>query len=68
MKKLIDPAQFGLYPKTVIEELSKNHFALVITRKSRIIMSDGNRILERKDKEDQEDCESKSENIRPDMQ
>jgi hypothetical protein len=47
MKKLIDPAQFGLYPKTVIEELSKNHFALVITRKSRIIMSDGNRILEK---------------------
>ena len=44
---MIDPAQFGLHPRTAIEELSMNHFALVISRKSRIIMSDGKKILEK---------------------
>ncbi len=45
MKKQIDPEEFGLPPRTVIEPVSSNHYALVISRKSRIIMSDGKKLL-----------------------
>ncbi|MEN8261871.1 MAG: hypothetical protein ABFR82_00195 [Nitrospirota bacterium] len=50
MDTVIDPKEFGLPPKTVIQQISKNHFAFVISRKSRIIMSDGRKILEKADK------------------
>ncbi len=50
MSKLIDPKKFGLHPKTVIEDIGKNHLSIVINRKSRIIMSDGKKILEKAEK------------------
>ena len=50
MGKIIDPKKFGLHPKTVIEDIGKNRFAIVIMRKSRIIMSDGRKILEKAEK------------------
>jgi hypothetical protein len=50
MDTIIDPKKFGLPPKTVIHQISKNHIAFVISRKSRIIMSDGRKILEKADK------------------
>ena len=50
MDTIIDPKEFGLPPKTVIKQISKNHLAFVISRKSRIIMSDGRKILEKANK------------------
>jgi hypothetical protein len=50
MSKLIDPKKFGLHPKTVIEDIGKDHLAIVTNRKSRIIMSDGKKILEKAEK------------------
>ena len=50
MSKLIDPKKFGLHPKTVIEDIGKDHLTIVIDRKSRIIMSDGKKILEKAEK------------------
>jgi hypothetical protein len=47
MNNSIDPKTFGLPPKTVIEQINGNHLAIVISRKSRIIMSDGRKILEK---------------------
>ena len=47
MGKIIDPKTFGLHPKTVIEDIGKDRFAIIIIRKSRIIMSDGKKILEK---------------------
>ena len=44
---MIDPKEFNLHPKTVLEDLGKKHFAIVINRKSRIIMSDGKKIEEK---------------------
>ena len=43
---LIDPKIFGLSPRTALGQLSKNNFVLIKDRKSRIIMKDGNQILE----------------------
>jgi len=48
--KNIDPKTFDLPGKTVIEELGRNHYALVIDRKSRVIMADGKRLVEKADK------------------
>ena len=45
IRKLIDPKEFGLPARTVIEELAKNRLALVINRKSRLIMADGRKIM-----------------------
>ncbi len=47
MKKTVDPGTFNLPPKTVIEEVSRNHFAIVISRKSRIIMADGKKLIQK---------------------
>ena len=47
---MIDSKKFGLPSRTVIQQISKNHFAFVISRKSRIIMSDGKKVLEKADK------------------
>jgi hypothetical protein len=46
VKKNIDPKIFGLPNRTVIEEVSINHYALVIVRKSRIIMADGEKFVQ----------------------
>lgn len=45
MAKVVDPKEFGLPPRTVLEEIGPNEIALVIIRKSRIIMADGKKIL-----------------------
>ena len=47
MNNILDPKEFGLPPKTVIERIGRNRIAIVISRKSRIIMSDGRKIIER---------------------
>ncbi len=47
MSKAIDPKDFGITGKTVIEQVGKNHYAIVISRKSRIIMADGKKLLEK---------------------
>jgi hypothetical protein len=41
MNTRFNPKEFGLPARTVIEQIDKNTIALVIDRKSRIIMSDG---------------------------
>ncbi len=43
----LDPKKFGLPARTVIEQIDKETIALVIDRKSRIIMADGKKILEK---------------------
>lgn len=50
MTKTIDPEIFGLPPKTVIEKIGRSHLAIVINRKSRVIMSDGRKILDKSEK------------------
>ncbi|UCH79709.1 MAG: hypothetical protein JSW20_08090 [Nitrospiraceae bacterium] len=47
MNNLIDPKEFGIMGKTVIEQVGKNHYAIVMSRKSRIIMADGRKLLEK---------------------
>ncbi len=47
MHNQIDPKEFGISGKTVIELVSRNHYAIVISRKSRIIMSDGRKLLDK---------------------
>ncbi len=58
MSRTLDPKEFGLHPTTVLQEMSKGHIAIVISRKSRIIMSDGKKILDKavKIKEVKPDC------------
>ncbi len=46
----LDPTEFGLHARTVIKQLDGNTIALVIDRKSRIIMADGKKILEKSSK------------------
>jgi len=43
----IDPKEFDINGKTVIELVGRNHYAIVISRKSRIIMADGRNLLEK---------------------
>jgi hypothetical protein len=47
MKKIVDPKEVGLPSKTVIEQVGRDHLAIVISRKSRVIMADGRKILEK---------------------
>jgi len=50
LRKKIDPQQFGIPGKTIIEKLDDNHYALVVDRKSRIIMADGKKLVEKAEK------------------
>ena len=50
MGKPMDPKTFGLPPRTVLERVGDNKIAIVIRRKSRIIMKDGRNILEKASK------------------
>lgn len=50
MREIIDPKVFGLPKTTIIEKLGNDHVAIVVERKSRIIMSDGIKILEKANK------------------
>ena len=45
MTKYLDPKSLGLPPRTTVEEIDRNTLAIVIKRKSRIIMADGIKIL-----------------------
>ena len=45
MTKYIDPQLLGLPPQTIVEEINQKTLAIVINRKSRIIMADGMKIL-----------------------
>lgn len=47
MTEAPDPRAFGLHASTRMESPGKNHYTLVIDRKSRIIMKDGQKILEK---------------------
>jgi len=47
MPRTIDPKAFGLHHTTVLEQSGKKEFVLVINRKSRIILSDGDKILQK---------------------
>ncbi len=47
MPRTVDPQLFGLHHTTIIEQSGENRFALVMNRKSRIIMADGKKILQK---------------------
>ena len=47
MKDIVDPCEFGLPARTMVEQAGTNTFAIVMKRKSRIIMSDGRKIVEK---------------------
>ena len=50
MKEKIDPKLYELPPRTVLLKGGPNEFILVINRKSRIIMKDALKILEKAEK------------------
>jgi hypothetical protein len=45
MTEYLDPKTLGLPARTTVAQIDKNTLAIVIKRKSRIIMADGNKIL-----------------------
>jgi hypothetical protein len=59
MHQRIDPADYNLSGKTVLERIGPRHLAIVIDRKSRIIMSDGRKILEKADRIRESESETK---------
>jgi len=46
----LNPKSFGLQARTVLEQIDDNTIAIVVSRKSRIIMADGKKILEKAQK------------------
>lgn len=50
MKQMIAAHEFGLSKSTVIEQIADDHFAVLISRKSRIIMKDGIKLLAKADR------------------
>lgn len=48
--KYLDPIHFGLQSRTVLREVTSDSLAIVINRKSRIIMADGRKILDKAEK------------------
>ena len=54
MPEYLDPKEFGLPPRTVIEKIAADTLAIVIDRKSRIIMADGKKIVDKAEKIRQE--------------
>ena len=47
MDQYVDPKTLGLPARTIIQQFDKHTLAIVIDRKSRIIMADGIKILEK---------------------
>lgn len=45
MSKRIDPVCYNLSGRTVLERIGPQHIAIVIDRKSRVIMADGKKVL-----------------------
>lgn len=43
----ISPKDLGLHPRTVLEQIDRDTIAIVVDRKSRIIMADGRKLLEK---------------------
>ncbi len=50
MTQKVDPKTFGLHRTTQIEKTGRDHYTLIINRKSRIIMQDGLKILSKAEK------------------
>lgn len=46
----LNPKEFGLPARTLLEQIDDDTIAIVINRKSRIIMADGKKILEKAQK------------------
>lgn len=44
MNEQVDPREFGLSPRTVLERTNPQTIAIVMQRRSRIIMADGRKI------------------------
>lgn len=49
MRNNIPPGRFGFHRSTVIEQTGLRTFTLVVRRKSRLIMADGKKLLEKAD-------------------
>ncbi len=47
MPETVDPKLFGLHPATKLEQSGEKQFIIVISRKSRIIMKDGEKIVQK---------------------
>jgi len=47
LREQIDPKLYGIHPRTVLVKTATAEFVLVVNRKSRIIMKDAKRILEK---------------------
>ena len=43
----VDPKLFGLHPATQLEQSGKKRFVIVVNRKSRIVMKDGEKIVQK---------------------
>lgn len=43
----LNPKDYGLPVRTLIEKIDENTIALIVERKSRIIMTDGKKLLEK---------------------
>ena len=50
MSGLIDAKEFGLPSRTILEQMDAKTIAIVMDRKSRIIMADGKKILAKAEK------------------
>jgi hypothetical protein len=50
MPQPINPADYNLSGRTVLERVGTKHIAIVIHRKSRIIMADGKKVIEKADR------------------
>jgi hypothetical protein len=50
MRIPVNPDKFGLHRSVVIEQLDSQVYALVVRRKTRIIMADGKKLLEKASK------------------
>ena len=46
----VDPKKYGLHSRTILQEITHEHIAIVKKIKSRIIMKDGRKILEQAQK------------------
>ena len=44
--KIIDPKRYNLSSRTILRQIGKNNISIIIDRKSRIIMKDGQRIMQ----------------------
>lgn len=50
MTEATDPKEMGLSARDRVEKMTDAHWALVVDRRSRIVMADGRRILEKAEK------------------